>query len=108
MYKSFKDILFTYFLYIFWSILYLYYFLRRCRNVKPGESPYYLNFESLQVSESDVEVLLLNRDYPNAKFNLTFTSLIDSTFRVLIDEVVSAHPRYKVSEAFDGKPQPEK
>lgn len=82
-------------------------FCRRCRNIKPGQSPYYLNLDSLQVSESDVDAELVNKEN-NARFKFTLTSLVDSTFRLFVDEVEPLHPRYKVHESFEKKPQHDK
>lgn len=59
------------------------------------------------MSESEIEADLLNKEN-SAKFKLTITSLVDSTFRVFVDEVAPLHPRYKVEESLNGKPQPDK
>lgn len=77
-------------------------FFRRLRSVKPEETKYELNLNSLQVNENSVETELLNV-VQNAKFKLTLTALAGDAFRVFIEEVDPLHPRYVVQESLAGE-----
>lgn len=77
---------------------------RRLRAVKPEDSKYQLDLESLQVTEQSLDVDLLNTA-ENVKFKLTLTALAEDTFRILIDEVAPLHPRFRVDQALDGEPE---
>lgn len=86
---------------------FLYYFFRRCRGIKPGQSPYVLNFDSLQVTENEVDVELINTAN-DAKFKLTLSALVDDTFRLFANEISPLYPRYVVEISLDKPPQHDK
>ncbi|KAK9871594.1 hypothetical protein WA026_012974 [Henosepilachna vigintioctopunctata] len=79
-------------------------FCRRLRNLKPDQSRYILNLNSLQVSENSVEAELLNRN-ENVRFKLILSALAGNIFRVYADEISPIHARYRVQGVLDGEPQ---
>lgn len=81
---------------------------RRCRNIKPDNSPYVLNLASLQVSESEIDVELVNLEAKDAKFKLTLTSLVGNTFRIFANEISPLHPRHVNDIALEKPPQHDK
>lgn len=79
-------------------------FCRRCRRVKPGESPYQLHFNTLSVGASSISAELVN--YSNlAKFKFELFALKDETFRMKITEISPIRPRYEVENALVGEPE---
>lgn len=80
------------------------YFCRRLRGIKPDGSKYKLDLDSLQITDSSLDVNLINTAN-DAKFKLTLTALVEDTFRILIDEINPIHPRYRVEQSLDGEPQ---
>lgn len=70
----------------------------------PDELRYKLDLSTLQVSEHSIESELVNTAN-NIKFKFTLTAIVGNTFRVVVDEINSLHPRYKVSTAFKDEPQ---
>ncbi|KRT80428.1 glycoside hydrolase [Oryctes borbonicus] len=79
-------------------------FCRRLRKIKPDNPKYFLDLDSLQLSDNSVEAELVNTD-DNVKLKFSLTTLADDTFRVIIDEYKPLHARYRVEGALNGEPQ---
>lgn len=78
---------------------------RRLRNIKPDESIYQLNLDTLQISEHSLEANLINTAAPTANFKFSLIALADNSFRILVDEINPLHPRYHVRESLAGEPK---
>lgn len=72
--------------------------------MKPDVPKYFLNLESLEVSDHSIKADLVNTE-ANVNLQFILTTLEDNTFRVLVDEYKPLHPRYHVEGALDGEPQ---
>lgn len=79
-------------------------FFRRCRKVESGKTPYQLLTNSFVPHESRVLVDLLNKD-TGVTYELQFSVLKDSTFRLHINEKNPLHPRYESKYALHDQPQ---
>ncbi|KAJ8944816.1 hypothetical protein NQ318_013152 [Aromia moschata] len=79
-------------------------FCRRLRGVKPDDSKYEIDLDSLQALDNAVEAKLINTE-AGAEFKLSLTALAGNIFRLQVDEVNPLHPRYRPQYALNGEPQ---
>lgn len=79
-------------------------FCRRLRSISPENTKYTLDLNTLQVSDSYLDINLLNAGN-NVKFKLTLTTLAGDMFRLIVDEINPLHPRYRVQGALKDEPQ---
>ncbi|KAL1518283.1 hypothetical protein ABEB36_001927 [Hypothenemus hampei] len=80
-------------------------FCRRLRKYEQNQSPYLLDLPHLEVNYQNIEVPLLNSDFPNVTLRLTLTAIVGNIFRVTINEVNGLHPRFVPQYALNGEPQ---
>lgn len=71
--------------------------------MKPGESTYELQLDTVVVKDASLSAELINTEN-NVRFNLVLTALKDSSFRLQIDEVLPLKPRYRVEHVLEGTP----
>ncbi|XP_013145415.1 PREDICTED: neutral alpha-glucosidase AB [Papilio polytes] len=86
-------------------------FCKRLRSFKPEKSQYTLNLDTVIVHGNilSAEVSTVNTETENKiplwKYALTFSALVDGTFRIQIDEADPIYPRYRTQLALDGEPK---
>ena len=80
---------------------------RRCRNYQPGLNDYELLLETLEVNDTQVKLNLFSHRYQNTLY-LRLISLVDSTFRLMVNEVSDIKERYIVVGALAKEPEQQK
>ncbi|XP_014253247.1 neutral alpha-glucosidase AB [Cimex lectularius] len=78
-------------------------FCRRCRNVEKGKSPYELDLSTLSITNSGLQVQLINTENL-VKFILKVTPLEDSTLRIQVEEETPLRQRFVPPLVLDGDP----
>lgn len=79
-------------------------FCRRLRAVKPGESKYEIDLDSLQVTDNSVDAKLLNTE-AGVLFKFSLTAINGNIFRIQVDEASPLYQRYRPQFALNGEPQ---
>ncbi|KAI4469771.1 alpha-glucosidase [Holotrichia oblita] len=79
-------------------------FCRRLRKVKPDNTKYVLDLNSLEISDHSLEAKLMNTE-ENVQLKFLLVTLAGDTFRLIVDEYQPLHPRYRVEDALNGEPQ---
>lgn len=80
------------------------FFFRRLRAVKPGESKYEIDLDSLQVTDNSVDAKLLNTE-AGVLFKFSLTAINGNIFRIQVDEASPLYQRYRPQFALNGEPQ---
>lgn len=71
--------------------------------MEPNKSPYVLNFPSAQITPNSVHVELWNNE-EQIVFNLTLSALVDSTFRLQVEEASPLRDRFRSLYALKSDP----
>ncbi|XP_063995698.1 neutral alpha-glucosidase AB isoform X1 [Diachasmimorpha longicaudata] len=79
-------------------------FCRRCRKVKPNETPYEVVSSTVIQNDSTLQAELFNKD-TGVSYLLQLTSLKDNIFRLHINEKSPLHKRYEVENALQDHPR---
>jgi len=81
-------------------------FCKRCRSQGSGSSssPYQLLTDTVHVTNTKVETLMINTNN-NVRFRMELFGLKDNTFRVKINEAYPAKPRFEVPLVLVGEPE---
>jgi len=80
-------------------------FCKRCRAVQPGESSFEVEVDTIRVSATMLEALVVNNNN-GVKFKLDLSGQTDNTFRLKINEAYPLKPRFEVPLVLASQPQP--
>ena len=80
-------------------------FCKRCRAVQPGASLYEVEPNTLHVSPTSLDTLVVNNKN-GVKFKLSIIGLVDNTFRLKINEAYPLKPRFEVPLVLVSEPEP--
>ena len=80
-------------------------FCKRCRAVQPGESGYQVEVDTIRITSTLLEALLVNNKN-GVKFKLDLGGQSDNTFRLKINEAYPLKPRFEVPLVLVTQPEP--
>ena len=80
-------------------------FCKRCRAVQPGASLYEVEPNTLHVSPTSLDTLVVNNKN-GVKFKLSIIGLVDNTFRLKINEAYPLKQRFEVPLVLVSEPEP--
>ena len=79
-------------------------FCKRCRAVQPGSSQYEVEPNTLHVTPTSLDTLVVNNNN-GVKFKLSIIGLVDNTFRLKINEAYPLKQRFEVPLVLVSEPE---
>ncbi|XP_067119018.1 neutral alpha-glucosidase AB-like [Centruroides vittatus] len=78
-------------------------FCRRNRNLTPGQSPYYLQMNTIKTTASKIEGNIVNGKN-GVEFKFQLSALVSNMLHIKINELKPLRPRFEPKEALIGEP----
>jgi len=79
-------------------------FCKRCRAVQPGESAYEVEVDTVHITSTKLEALVINNKN-GVKFKLDLEGQADNTFRLKFNEAYPLKPRFEVPLVLVSQPE---